>query len=241
MDYGAKLHEPIYPLAYAATLAGLDATTARRWMRGYSYKHNGKQKQSAPILHLPLSSVGAVAELTFEELLTLRLVRAFREKGLGLLTIRKASQVAAARYGIGNPFVTKAFRSDGRAVFLDLTQNGQVRGEERVLVEALTGQQQFRDVVEPSLFKDVVFVGDIPGQWFPIGKKRHIVIRPDRAFGAPHVEETGVRTDVLADAVTAEGGGEAAIRSTASWFSLTEEQVRAATQAEMEWRTRAAS
>ena len=112
---------------------------------------------------------------------------------------------------------------------------------ERVLVEALTGQQQFRDVVEPSLFKDVVFVGDVPGQWFPIGREKPVVIRPDRAFGAPHVVDTGVRTDVLADTVTAEGGDEAAIRSVASWFGLTEEQVRAATQAETEWRTPAAA
>lgn len=221
-------------------LAGLDATTARRWMRGYSYKHKGEQKQSAPVLHRPFPPTEAHAELTFEELLTLRLVRAFREKGLGLPTIKAAAKVAAARYGIGNPFVTKAFRSDGRTVFIDLTQSGQVQGGERILVEALTGQQQFRDVVEPSLFKDVVFVGDVPGQWFPLGKERPVVIRPDRAFGAPHVRDTGVRTDVVADAVAAEGGDDAAIHSVAAWFGFTEEQVRAADQAETGWRTRAA-
>ena len=241
MDHGDKLLEPIYPLAYAATLAGLDATTARRWMRGHSYRHNGEQKQSAPVLHLPFRPAATNTELTFEELLTLRLVRAFRENGLGLQTIKKAARAAAERYRIGNPFVTKAFRSDGRAVFLDLSRSGQVPGVERVMVEALTGQQQFRDVVEPSLFKDVVFAGDLPGQWFPLGREKPIVIRPDRAFGAPHVQDTGVRTDVIADAVAAEGGGDAAIRSVASWFGFSEEQVQDANQAEVEWRTRAAA
>ena len=241
MDFRAKLLEPLYPLAYAAMLAGLDAATARRWTRGYSYTYKGEQKRSAPVLHLSLRPAADGADLTFEELLTLRLVRAFREKGLGLPTIKKAARIATARYQIGNPFVTKAFRSDGRTVFIELTQSGQVQGGERVLVEALTGQQQFRDVVEPSLFKDVVFVGDFPGQWFPLGKDKPVVIRPDRAFGAPHVEDTGVRTDVIADAVAAEGGDNAAVRSVASWFGLTEEQVRAANQAETEWRTRAAA
>ena len=241
MNHNAKLDEPIYPLAYAAKLAGLDAATARRWMLGYSYNHKGEQKRSAPVLQVLPHSTGSGAELTFEELLTLRLVRAFRENGLGLPTIKKAAKIASNLYGIGNPFVTKAFRSDGRSVFIELTRSGQVPGKERILVEALTGQQQFRDVVEPSLFKDVVFVGDVPGQWFPIGKERPIVIRPDRAFGAPHVQDTGVRTDIIADAVAAEGGGEAGIHSVASWFSLTAEQVQFATQAEMEWRPQSAA
>jgi hypothetical protein len=110
--------------------------------------------------------------VTFEELLTLKLVAAFRAKGLGLPTIRRAAQIAADKYGLTNPFITQAFRSDGKSVFLLLKEKKQVRGKEGVLVEALTGQQQFNNVVEPSLFKDVVFFGDTasPQEWFPQGQ-----------------------------------------------------------------------
>lgn len=102
MDIGVKLVEPIYPLAYAATLAGLDATTARRWLQGYSYKRNGEQRQSAPVLHVPFHPTGRKTELSFEELLTLRLVRAFREKGLGLPTMSamgSATRSSRRRFG----------------------------------------------------------------------------------------------------------------------------------------------
>ncbi len=228
--------DPIYPLPYAAALVGLDPNTARRWVRGYDYSHKGERRHSPPVLG-PGQQQRPQLEITFEELLTLRLVRAFRDKGLGLPTIKKAAQIAAQRYELQNPFITRAFRSDGRAIFLDLKEQGKVPADEGVLINALTGQQQFRDVVEPSLFRDVVFAGDIPGRWYPQGKDRSVVIRPDRAFGAPHLDGTRIRTDVVADAVAAEGGDDAAVVAVAEWFRLKPDQVRDAVAAEEEWRT----
>jgi uncharacterized protein (DUF433 family) len=235
-----KTREPIYPVAYAATLAGLDATTARRWLRGYDFIHNGERRRSEPVVPAP-HAVPANDLLSFEELLTLRLVRGFRQHGLGLPTIKRAAQAAATRYGLANPFVTKAFRTDGRQVFIELEQQGAIRADEQVLVHALTGQQQFVRVVEPSLFKDVVFAGNVPGEWYPIGQEHAVVVRPDRALGAPHLAGTGVRTDVVADTVQAEGGDEAAELAAASWYGLTREQVRDAVTAEAEWRSRKAA
>ncbi len=229
--------EPIYPLPYAARLAGLDVMTARRWTQGYKYKHGGELKQSAPVLYYATPPTKSSADLTFEELLTLRLVRAFRQEAkLGLPTIKAAARIATTLYGVGNPFVTKMFYSDGRKVFLELRERNEVHGQQRLLVEALTGQQQFREVVEPSLFRNIVFLGNEPAEWRPKGKERSVVIRPDRAFGAPHIVNTGVRTDVLADAVLAEGGDEPAVNAVASWFGLTEEQVGDAYAAEVGWR-----
>lgn len=239
MNVTAITREPIYPVAYAATLAGLDRRTARRWLRGYDFTRNGERRTSAPVLPAPAEAANDL--VSFEELLTLRLVHAFRERGLGLPTIKKAANAAVTRYGVNNPFVTRAFRTDGRQVFLELEQDGALPSQDRVLVHALSGQQQFVDVVEPSLFQDVVFVGDVPGQWFPIGKDRSVVIQPGRAFGAPHIVGTGLRTEVVADAVAAEGDGDFGMRTVAEWFSLTEQQVRDAVEAEEKWRNRKAA
>lgn len=235
MNAASKADVALYPLAYAARLAGLDPQTAVRWTRAYAFKHRGQRRTSAPIVHMTSGNPPEGKHVTFAELLTLRLVRAFRERGLGLPTIRKAAQIAAERYGVDNPFVTKSFRTDGRSVFLELEDRGKLQGNDRLLVNALTRQQQFREVVEPSLFKDVVFAGAMPGQWFPRGRDHSVVIRPDRAFGAPHIVGKGVRTDVIADAVTAEGGGEEAIQAVARWFNLTHKEVCDAVAAEMEW------
>lgn len=241
MNTANRTREPLYPLAYAAALAGLDARTARRWIRGYTYKHGGEVRRSPPVVPEWANLDAANDRLSFQELLTLRLVRAFQKHGLGLPTIKRAAKAAQERFGVGQPFVTKAFRTDGREVFLALEKAPEVKGEERMLVHALTGQQQFVDVVEPSLFKDVVFVGDVPGEWFPLGKEHAVVLRPDRAFGAPHIDGTGVRTDVVADAMAAEGGDEAAQQAVAEWFGLTAAQVADAVAAEAQWQTRTAA
>lgn len=225
-------------MPYAARLVGLDPAAARRWAQGYAYSHNGERKQAAPVVQLIPSGNRGARGLDFEQLLTLRLVRAFREHGLSLQTIRRAAQIAVSLYGIANPFVSKAFRSDGRSVFIDLENRGDVPGAERVMVNALTGQQQFREVVEPSLFRDVVFSDDgAPHEWFPLGKTHEVVIRPDRVFGAPHVKDSGVRTDVIADAVAAEGGGDEAVAAVANWFKLSRRAVRDAVAAEDQWQT----
>lgn len=241
MNATTRTREPLYPLAYAATLAGLDARTARRWVHGYNYTHDGQHRRSPPVMKVRPNLDPANDRLSFEELLTLRLVRAFRKHGLGLTTIKRAAQAAVEHFGPGNPFVTRAFRTDGRAVFLALEEAGGIGQEERILVHALTGQQQFVDVVEPSLFRDVVFAGEVPGEWFPLGKDHAVVLRPDRAFGAPHIAGTGVRTDVVADAVAAEGGGAAAREAAAEWFGLTLDQVQDAVAAEDGWRNRKAA
>ncbi len=238
MDAAAEQNqEGIYPLAIAARIAQLAPQTARRWVKGYHYLHQGERRFSAPVTYLAQPGTAATRDLTFEELLMLRLVMAFTKKGLGLPTIKKAAKKAAIEYGVDNPFITWRFRSDGRSVFLDLD----VTGAQRQLVNILTDQHQFREIVEPSLFRDVVFAGDRPREWLPLGRKHSVIITPARQFGAPHIASKGVRTDVVADAVRAEGADDKAISAVAEWFGLTEAEVRDAVQFEDEWLTRKAA
>jgi hypothetical protein len=123
----ARTREPIYPVAYAATLAGFDPMTARRWVRGCDFTHKGERRHSPPVLGTASIDPVANDRLTFEELLTLRLVRALRQRGLGLPTIERVAQAAAKKYGMANAFLTRAFRTDGRGVFPELEQRGRLR------------------------------------------------------------------------------------------------------------------
>jgi uncharacterized protein (DUF433 family) len=175
----------------------------------------------------------AAPEVSFEQLLTLMLVRAFKDRGLSLPKIKAASARARDEYGLENPFVSRRFRTDGNRVFIDL--DPAVSGRERELIDVLSDQRQFRDIVEPSLFKDVVFIGDHAGQWWPLGPERSVVLTPTRQFGAPHIAGTGVRTDVVAQMVEAEGGGEPGIAAAVDWFGLSRHQVADAVEFEGRW------
>ncbi|MCB8879067.1 hypothetical protein ACELLULO517_02390 [Acidisoma cellulosilytica] len=219
-------------------MAHLDARTARRWIEGYTYDHDGELRRSAPIPYLAKADDdGHDGVLDFEQLLTLLLVQAFRQRGLGLPTIKRAAARAQQVYGSPNPFVTKQFRSDGNRVFIDLA----VPGQERDLIDVLSDQRQFHAIVEPSLFKDVVFAGNSAGEWWPLGKDHAVVLAPARQFGAPLIASKGIRTEVVASMVAAEGGGAEAITTTADWYCLSLGEVLDAINFEGPWQSKKAA
>ena len=219
-----------YPLRVAAAYAHLPPQTVRRWVHGYGYTHGGERRRSQPISYLARHEASD-GMLDFEQLLTLLLVKAFKSRGLGLPTIKKAAAKAQDVYRVPNPFTSNHFRSDGNKVFLDLD----APGRERQLVDVLSDQREFRQVVEQSLFKDVVILDDRASEWWPLGLDRRVVVAPDRQFGAPHIAGKGVRTDVIAQAVAAEGGGGQAETDVAAWYGLTPDEVRDAMQFEGPW------
>ncbi len=219
-----------YPLQVAAAYARLPPQTVRRWVQGYGYTHAGERRRSQPINYLARQGAGD-GLLDFEQLLTLLLVKAFKSRGLGLPTIKKAAAKAQDVYRVPNPFTSNHFRSDGSKVFLDLG----APGRERQLIDVLSDQREFQRIVEPSLFKDVVFLNDRASEWWPLGRDRRVVVAPDRQFGAPHIAGKGIRTDVVAQAVAAEGGGAEAEAEVAGWYGLTSDEVRDALQFEGPW------
>jgi uncharacterized protein (DUF433 family) len=236
----------LFPLPDAARLAQLDPRTARRWTDGYPFTYKGEKRFSHGVMSPALDRVGGHRDLTFAELLTLRLVKAFKGAGLGLPTIKRVAEQAAADYGLDTPFVTRRFRTDGRKIFIELQEAAcanavpAVTRHERNLIEVLSGQHQFAEVVEPSLFANVDWHDDLASRWWPLGKTCAVTLDPQVMFGTPHVANTRVPTSVIADAVKAEGGGEAAIRSVGEWHGLTVGQIQDAVRFEIEWFKRAA-
>ena len=73
-------------------------------------------RHSPGVMPLTLAPAGRSRDLTFPEMLTLRLVKGFRDARLGLRTIKRVAEVAAADYGAALPFVTRRFRTDGRRI-----------------------------------------------------------------------------------------------------------------------------
>jgi uncharacterized protein (DUF433 family) len=146
--------------------------------------------------------------LSFRDLIELRFVKSFRDLGLSLPTIRACFQRAIEKVQDERPFSTQKFRTDGKAIFLDITQN--VGDGE--LIDLRHRQRVFRTVVEPSL-RDLEFDADVVARWYPLGVlRRSIVIDPARVFGRPLAAEAGVPTEVLVNAVNVEGSVETVAR-----------------------------
>ena len=236
----------LYPLAEAARLAQIDTRTARRWSEGYDFLYQGRKRHSPGVMELKLQASGDHPDLTFQEMLTLRLVRGFRGVGLSLRTIKKVAQVAAADLQTLTPLVTRRFRTDGRKVLMEVAEMAPANDEpglpprERKLIDVLTRQQEFADVVEPSLFRNVDWHDDLAVRWWPLGTDRAVVVDPTVLFGAPRIAETRVPSSAIMASVRAEGGGEPAIRAVAHWYGISSGQVLDAVEFETSWLRQAA-
>lgn len=190
----------LYSLADASQLLKAPPRKLRRWMDGYSYKEDDRIHRVAPLWVPDIPKIDDQIELSFRDLIELRFVRAFLEKGIGLKAVRNCLHYAREYIGTDRPFLSGRFKTDGRTIFLESLK---AAGEPELL-DLKEKQYVFKAAVEQS-FKDLDLNGDIVTRWRPYRGKDSIVVDPTRSFGQPVASASGVPTIVLADAVKAEG------------------------------------
>jgi uncharacterized protein (DUF433 family) len=187
--------------------ARVSRQTVARWLRGYDYSVRGELRRSDPLWIPDYANDDGDLEISFRDLIELRFVKALRELGLTLPAIRECFQRAVELVRDERPFSTRRFRTDGRTIFLEITGVGE--GE---LIDLRRRQAVFKTIVQPSL-RDLEFDADVVARWYPLGLDRPaIVVDPTRAFGRPVTAVGGVPTEVLSEAVEAEGSVERAAR-----------------------------
>lgn len=173
----------IYSSGEAARLIGAKRSEVVNWALGASDRSPLWRSQYADLIHS--------REIGFADLVELRVVKAMRNAGLSLQSIRFAIDTARERFGIERPLSTARFKIDGHEILLDLE-------EEEGLVslsKRRAGQKVFRVIVQQSL-SDLEFDDERPSRWLPKNARR-IVIDPARLFGQPILEDYGVSTRVL--------------------------------------------
>jgi uncharacterized protein (DUF433 family) len=194
----------------------MSRSTVSRWLRGYDFGTDG-EGHSEPLWRPDYQNDDDLIELSFRDLIELRFVKAFRDIGLALPTIRERYQRASEEVHDNRPFSTQKFRTDGKTIFLEITEGIQ----EAKLVDLRRRQNVFRTIVEPSL-KDLEFDASAVARWFPLGiSRRSIVIDPSRSFGRP-VATSGVPTEVLNRTVAVEGS----IAKVVRLYGVTANEVR---------------
>jgi uncharacterized protein (DUF433 family) len=186
---------------YEASPRSISRQTVTRWVRGYQYSRKGVIHHSDPLWKPDYVNDDDTIELSFRDLIELRFVKAFRDVGLSLPTIRECFSRAVEAVRDPRPFSTQKFRTDGRTIFLEITHD--IREGE--LLDLKRRQVAFHRMVAPSLH-DLEFDAEIVARWYPLGMSRKsIVVDPKRAFGRPIVSEGGVPTEILSQAIEIEG------------------------------------
>lgn len=193
-----------YTLTEAGRLLDVSPSTLKRWLFGYSYSHHGPVTKQQPIWSPQYGIDQDEPLLGFRDLIEARVVRGLRSLGIGLPTIRQCLMRASEIVEDTHPFSTTRFKSDGRKIFLEITDRVSASDQDSALIDLKSRQRVFNTVVAPS-FVDLSFDADVASRWWLLPNKRTIVLDPERSFGQPIVAENGVPTARLAKAVVAEG------------------------------------
>ncbi|KGE06704.1 hypothetical protein LA03_30620 [Burkholderia gladioli] len=191
----------LYTYPEAALLTRIPLRELRRWLDGYSYRDPRKE---LPVEVPPLWATEFDQQMDgigFHDLLEVRFVRAFRQHGVSMQTIRVASQRARELFATDYPFTSRQFRTDGRTIFASAMEE---TGETELL-DLVRKQYAFRRIIEPSLYSGIEFGADqVAARWYPTPRSKAVVLDPAIAFGKPVVTDGAVRTSILHDAFIAE-------------------------------------
>lgn len=213
-----------YTVPEAARLVHAHTSSVRRWLKGYRFPARGGTASSEPVFQPDLPVLEGRWALTFLDLVELLFIKAFREKGVSLPTIREAAKHASRVWQTSHPFSLKRLYTDGRSVFADVES----RTGDEALMDLAKSQYQFSRVISPYLEQLEFNPDGGAARWWPAGKNGRVVISPDVAFGRPVTQEKNIPTEVLYDAYeTLESFGEVA-----RWYEVSAATVRAAVRYE---------
>ncbi len=189
----------LYTVPEAARLVHAPVRSIHRWLRGYSYRRGNEPHSVGPLWRGDLEPVDGTIALSFYDLLEARMVAAFRRRGVSWPAIRLAARRAEECLQSHHPFILQAFKTDGQRIFAEIREAGEVR-----LFDLNKAQYALRDVVAQSLFRGIEFEDNHPIRWYPSEGNGRVVVDPERSFGRPVIERSGVPTEVLAQAVSVE-------------------------------------
>ena len=179
----------LYTVKDLSQLLGLNSQKISRWLFG--------SLNSVGLYEPKLVDYDKIA--TFEELIELKAIKAFLDKGISLQKMRKVKDALIDIGDTSYPFSHLKLHTDGKNIFLQ---------ERDKLLEPLGGQFQLEKIIQQSL-KDVDFdIHNSPFQWWVKGRDKGILIDPKRSFGKPIDNETGIPTSVLYKAWEVNGKSE---------------------------------
>jgi uncharacterized protein (DUF433 family) len=213
----------VYTIPQASKLTRVPASSIRRWLFGYRYKYKGQEVSQHAVVAIH-KSLRDLRVLTFRDLIEMKFVHAFRAEGVSWNTLRIAVNKAAELTRAEHPFASQQFVTDGKTIFAEIAQTT----GNKELLDLKSDQMAFKRVMLPSLRSNVDFGEAGIERWWPLGKRKPIVLDPTRQFGQPILDSEGVPTEVLSRAYSAVKD----IRHVANWYRVSQNAVRSAIEFE---------
>lgn len=206
----------VYSVREAARLTGVTPGRIRRWFSGYDFETKQGHRRMPPVVPDDDRVVDGVLQLSFLDLVEIRVIDGFLGLGVPWRELRRSASVGAEMWATRHPFASLRFKTNGRRIFAKVHDQ---TGSE-TLLELSSRQHVFAQIVEMGL-RGVEFDGNSAVRWWPLGERRHIVIDPRRSFGKPIASISGVPAAILASHAERNG-----VEATCNWYEVRAAEVR---------------
>jgi hypothetical protein len=227
----------MYGIAEVSRLAQLPKSNVQRWLRGYVYVGRDRvRRRQGPVVQRTNEPYAS-----FLDLIELRFAKGFIDAGLSTQKVREAFNEAAEITGQDHAFARKKFFSVGKRLFLELERKLEGREEkERQLLELFTNGQWVIEPVVRQYATQVKFDEETKAvtRWWPLGRDVPIIIDPAFGYGAPTLEDKGIKTANIYALYRGEGRKASSV---ARWMDISVDEVEAAVMFEREWQPRLAA
>jgi uncharacterized protein (DUF433 family) len=186
--------QPRYSFAEASRLIGRRAGTLRRWSLGNDRVYRGAHRHDPPLIRIDGLTGEDEPPLSFLNLIELRFLASWRERGMTLPYIRDALAYSAEQLGAARPLLDLDFKLQGKELF--------VRYGSQMLNPARKGQLQLAwpDAAD-ALFESLDYEEEAVFRWWPLGRQEPITVDTRINGGRPTTVTTGVRTVAIATRV----------------------------------------
>lgn len=220
----------VYSVPEAARILKVHPSTLGRWAKGYTFGRREARRFSEPVIARQLQPEESEDILTFVDLVELRSVAYFRSEGVSMQMVRRCAENASELFGTDHPFAAGAFETDGSRIYAVMEAAGPgTMQRSRFINDLDRWQLVFDDMVVP-FFRNLEIEDDLAARYWPLGRRKPIVLDPRRAFGKPIDADSGVQTYILHEAHQA-GQSEDEV---AYWYDVSPTAVQAAVEFE-EW------
>lgn len=200
---------PLYSAAEAAHYLRLPASTVRAWSFGQTYRgRSGEPFQFEPVIAVADRKNRRLSFINLIEILVLAAIR--RRHRVPLPQVRNAVSYLRKRFPSPHPLADHDFQTNGVDLFVE--KFGEILNISR------EGQIEMKQLIEASLRCVERDDKGIPVKLYLARDHRRscVVIDPNRGFGRPVLDGSGVRTEVVVERFNA---GEA-IASLADDYAL---------------------
>ncbi len=183
----------LYALPEAARLARVPRTTLANWVRGYRYPSGGRLVRAQPVI---APSAGPEATLSFVNLMEALTLSGFRQIRVPMQRVRKALEYAERSMEAEHLLASRRLLTDGKELFWEF-QERSPEGEMSLVNLTRGGQKAFPEAVMRYLREMEYGRDTFATRWWPGAQPGEgaVVVDPRRAFGAPVIARTGIRTE----------------------------------------------